>query len=436
MANLQYVGPRVVPKPYRNPDTGDASWKSGVAYEALMMVTYNGNGYVSAVPVPPSVGNPADNPDYWVESADFDAALSDLQTRMSTAESDINTLEHVKVGQLSNRKFLFLGDSYYLGGTGATYTGIGWASQMINFLGLSSSQYILTPASDIINPGGTVSTPGFYPSAGNHRSFKTILEAVTSHLTPTEIASITDIVVAGGYNDRNQGNAIITGISEYAAYAKQHYPNAHLWAAHVGYSTTAARRVELLITRLLYRECAKYGISYINSAEFVLYSDSLFLSDGIHPTEDGYKYIGTEIANALIGGGAAFRPNPTFEACTFDDSIVSSTSGYIGVICYEHGKKNVYISGARLNTNSIDLTSGQNFDIPIENDMLQPTDVGYQAQMMLGIVGTDFSDYVIAEVRLIQGSSKILRIRPYESVSGVTIINFPPVNQVLTQEHI
>lgn len=122
MANLQYIGPRVVPKPYRNPDTDNAEWKSGIEYEALTMVTYLSNGYVSAKPVPSSVGNPADNPDYWVESADFDAALSDLQIRVSDLEDDVLNLQ----GRtwLYGKKIVAYGDSTICaneGGTGESY---------------------------------------------------------------------------------------------------------------------------------------------------------------------------------------------------------------------------------------------------------------------------------------------------------------------------
>ena len=45
--NSQYIGARYVPKFYVNPDDESTNWKAGVTYEALTIVTYNGDSYTS-----------------------------------------------------------------------------------------------------------------------------------------------------------------------------------------------------------------------------------------------------------------------------------------------------------------------------------------------------------------------------------------------------
>lgn len=83
MANIQYIGARYVPIIYTNPDDNSANWKSGVKYEALTIVTYNGDSYTSKKTVPDLVGDPASNPDYWVKTGDFNASLLALQQRVN-----------------------------------------------------------------------------------------------------------------------------------------------------------------------------------------------------------------------------------------------------------------------------------------------------------------------------------------------------------------
>lgn len=66
MAVTQYIGARYVPKIFQNPDDNSNDWKAGIAYEPLTIVSYAGGSYTSKSDVPASVGNPTDNPAYWV----------------------------------------------------------------------------------------------------------------------------------------------------------------------------------------------------------------------------------------------------------------------------------------------------------------------------------------------------------------------------------
>lgn len=80
----QVVGARYVPKFYQNSqDPSSSEWEAGKMYEPLTNVTYNMNGYCSKKPVPMSIGNPADNPEYWAKTFDYNAAYAGLQEEIT-----------------------------------------------------------------------------------------------------------------------------------------------------------------------------------------------------------------------------------------------------------------------------------------------------------------------------------------------------------------
>lgn len=80
----QYIGARYVPQFYENPDTQDATWKSGVVYEPLTMVTYNNATYTSKKLVPQTVGDPAANPSYWVATGNYNGQIAYLQQQIGS----------------------------------------------------------------------------------------------------------------------------------------------------------------------------------------------------------------------------------------------------------------------------------------------------------------------------------------------------------------
>lgn len=98
MGTRQYVGARYVPKFYDY--NGSSNWRSGTEYEALTIVTLNGNSYTSKIPVPSSVGAPDQNPDYWVATGLYNEQVEAyrqltlaLASRVEDAEGDIDSLE-------------------------------------------------------------------------------------------------------------------------------------------------------------------------------------------------------------------------------------------------------------------------------------------------------------------------------------------------------
>lgn len=82
-----YVGARYVPK-FANP----LEWAENTAYEAMTVVSYNNNSYTSKIPVPSTIGNPADNSTYWALSGNYNAQVEQYrqETAQETADVKIN----------------------------------------------------------------------------------------------------------------------------------------------------------------------------------------------------------------------------------------------------------------------------------------------------------------------------------------------------------
>lgn len=304
MANLQYVGPRVVPKPYRNPDTGNAEWKSGIEYEALTMVTYLSNGYVSALPVPSSVGNPADNPDYWVESADFDAALSDLQTRVHDLElQNGNETLHTTAQTLSgavneiigmiDRKYLLIGDSYSI-----TYSSVeGWMSKLKTILGLDNTNCFMYGHSGY----------GFIGQQDTDQPFSTLLSNAYNDLGSATAATITDVVVLGGRNDvMNTATPaeIKTAIQNFVNQCATQFPNARLYIGMCGMYTgndTATYTKLYNLDHLYYMSKGK-NLIYIKGLQHIARMAKNLMNGDSHPNDAGNERLAANVASVLKGG--------------------------------------------------------------------------------------------------------------------------------------
>lgn len=81
----QYVGARYVPK-FASP----VEWAADTSYEALTIVTFNNASYTSKVPVPPTIGNPANNPQYWALTGNYNAQVEQYRQETATVRNNLN----------------------------------------------------------------------------------------------------------------------------------------------------------------------------------------------------------------------------------------------------------------------------------------------------------------------------------------------------------
>lgn len=72
MSVRQYIGARYVPKFY---EFNNGVWQNNTEYEPLTIVQYNSNSYTSKKTVPANIGNPSENPDYWVVTGNYNAQV-------------------------------------------------------------------------------------------------------------------------------------------------------------------------------------------------------------------------------------------------------------------------------------------------------------------------------------------------------------------------
>ena len=347
MATRQYIGARYVPKFYDY--NGSTNWRSGTEYEALTIVTLNGNSYTSKIPVPSNVGSPDQNPDYWVATGMYneqveayrqltlavserlddeitnrgnadtalggridaeatarenaDTALGGRIDAEATARENADTALGNRITANLNvqgrRKFIFLGDSY-----NADYHD-SWGQAIITKLGLTLN----TNAWLGVTPGG-----GF-GAVGENGNFYTLLQSVGSSMTEEQRLSITDVVIGGSVNDYSQTEEdIANGIINCDNYVTTYFPNAKYYIACCGWSyRDTTIRSSILQAYNKYNVYNKHA-AILQHAFMALALPQYMKTDMVHPTANGNLQIAYMIIDFINGGGNYYRENPALNA--------------------------------------------------------------------------------------------------------------------------
>lgn len=230
-----------------------------------------------------------------------------LDIKDPTARTDIASLSG-RVGRLDHKRWIIIGDSY---GTGFTnYDGTvtpNWIDTLQTMLGAANAD--------------------FYRAAQNGAGFTvgTTFLALLQSLTVTYPETITDIVIAGGYNDRSADAETITAALEaFNTYAIATYPNATIHLGSIGWAKDVDRRYD--IARRIwttYRNCQALGWHYMAGTEYILHNYRLFSSDGTHPNLNGQNALANGIYMALINGYSYPYYNYTEPAITLDSQFSS-----------------------------------------------------------------------------------------------------------------
>lgn len=147
MSTRQYIGARYVPKFFdRN---NSAEWVSGVAYEALTIVTRLGNSYTSKIPVPTNIGAPESNPRYWVATGNYNEQLQEYIEMASRGAKQYGTISDITESLPLGSIILSGGYNSANDGGGAIYI-IG-STENADSIKLPSNQYA-TIINDVIYP--------------------------------------------------------------------------------------------------------------------------------------------------------------------------------------------------------------------------------------------------------------------------------------------
>lgn len=90
---MRYIGARYVIKIYENSnDPSSAEWEAGVTYEPLTMVTYQNGSYLSKKNIPGTIGDPAANPLYWVQTGFYNGQIASLQAQIDAINNIIDSI--------------------------------------------------------------------------------------------------------------------------------------------------------------------------------------------------------------------------------------------------------------------------------------------------------------------------------------------------------
>lgn len=331
MDNNIYVGNRYVPV-FANP----VEWDNLREYESLTMVTYNGTCYTSRKRVP--AGVELSNTDYWVVTGNYNAQVEEYRQEVRALQSDVDGIaEEVDTLNLTiNRRFVLIGDSYIVGGPNAGGTNYGWGYYFKQKSGLSDSDC------HIYGVGGSgfvgTSTPTFLGFLNNSAS------DVSNHDT------VTDVVFAGGYNDRNAtANELSSAIPTAIARANELYPNATVWVGMVGYSTAineegAIRNALIDTSYRYYINTVNYGGVYIKDCEMLLPSnpENLMSGDRTHPNEFGYRTMGCCLYDAVTKNGAV--PTMSVSSANAQATAVSGSTYTGNTYCsIDKNVKTIYV---------------------------------------------------------------------------------------------
>lgn len=279
MANItQYIGARYVPKFFENSD-GDAEWRSGVIYEPLTIVVYNSNSYTSKKPVPASVGNPSDNPDYWAPTGVYNSQVQQLSDDVDALELRVDDIEK-ELGTFA----LYVGNSYAIGTDVNTGNGI------------YNRTKDLFDDSYLTYAGGS----GFVDYDGAHSTYLELVQNAVSNddVDPDKVTHIVAISAMGDSRAYAASMNINSALAAFATYCRTTFPNLR----EIIVALAEIRAVPDLATnyqRYLYdahhafkEVCPKNGMHYIGWIGWpAMYDSSYTLADNYHPSTAGYELI-------------------------------------------------------------------------------------------------------------------------------------------------
>lgn len=338
MAVRQYIGARYVIKIYENSvDPASAEWEQG-NFEPLVLVTWQNGSYLSKKEVPGSVGNPANNPTYWVQTGFYNGQIASLQSQIddinnnklpavTAAIDDINNtklpavnssiqalsdkVNTVTYSKLNGRRIVIITDSY------GEVTGNFLDQMQAACPELDSGTNFFSFA---YGGAGFVSTTGF--------SWKEKFIDSGDINTVTTPETITDILVLGGSNDRSADisiNDIKTAAHTFYDLLVAAFPNAVIYVGYIGYSVNYLAGNYAPSVKQAYQDCGFYGYRPIAHANSWLHYTG-YITDNVHPNANGSKLIANGVLNVLLGGGEddVFNNRPTGVPVTMESGFTSS----------------------------------------------------------------------------------------------------------------
>lgn len=204
----------------------------------------------------------------------------------NTANIAANT---AAISNINNRRFVIIGDSYTEGYSPDSDVTNSWAALFKQYMGLADEDCV------IAYYGGA----GFVGNSQG-QTFNSIL----TNVSVTSPSTITDVIVAGGYNDKGHSEANIkSAIATFVTNAKSRFPKARIYIAEIGWerSGTGIYSLSTLADRYLHG-AIEAGAAVISGAQYAMHNYfSYFESDGVHPNQQGQSSIAYQMVNFFRG---------------------------------------------------------------------------------------------------------------------------------------
>lgn len=289
----QYIGPRFVPIL-----SDPVEWENDRTYEQLVIVTYKGASYTSRKPVPPTVGNPADNPEYWALTGNYNAQVEEYRQLVENYKEKMDDLElrQGKNGLFAGDLAIAIGDSF------GVESG-NWVDVLKEISGADIRNFC---------EGGAT----FNDRGSNYPRF---IQEITKANNDNSIDNdyVTKILVFAGANDwTGSYQNIISAMHEFFEYCYTNFKNAIIYVGFIG-NTHIHVVSELYNTRTValpaYQDgCVGYkNVVYVSGLENIFPNNyTLIKADGLHPNSQGYMAIATKIYSAMNGTNSELSSYP------------------------------------------------------------------------------------------------------------------------------
>lgn len=304
MATRQYIGARYVPLFY-NGTGGSAAWTANTQYEALTIVTRNGNSYTSRKQVPANIGAPESNPGYWVSTGLYNEQVEqyrqdvaglavDIQNLESSVDASIAQMEsdiaEIEATVTTKPNVIMIGDSYGHASGG----GYGWIDKLQAKLNI--------PSANLFDYAGSGS--GFNRNAAGVDSFNTIFNNIVGNMSAEAIANVGTVIICGGSNDIGvSATSLKTDVIETLNNVVNRCANAKVYVGEIS-GNISNHFATAQLPRILeaYRAASLVkNAYYLNNVEYCLHDRENLNVDLIHPNNDGYEIITNAIYAALKG---------------------------------------------------------------------------------------------------------------------------------------
>ena len=292
MAVRQYIGARYVPEFFYG-ENGSPEWVSGVAYDALTIVTRLNNSFTSRKPVPSSVGAPESNPEYWACTGNFNSQLDHVADTV-----DYRTTE----------KYVIIGSSIGLSNAG-TLQG-GFQQNTLDDLGIDEDDYY----------NSAVSGSGF--TAGSSKFIDQLQTAINTLDDDFKNANVRIITIGGMNNDSSNLETFLTYVDAFVTLAKANFAHCTIEYVPISWSRSHAERQRLrgMIVQTI-PSMQEHGVHVWSGCYGIMHNYVEWFRDDKH-----FSSAGEKMAERIFAGiiNKSFDPFVVFEGFkTFADVTIT-----------------------------------------------------------------------------------------------------------------